>query len=189
MEDKEFIEKQNKIICDLEEEFYKYHNKKNEKILAVSLLNKEKINTWHLTDFNLIETFANKNPLIKVGNLTLNAQNYPACTKLVYDIDKDKKYLLTPEKIDHLNDKNIDISQFELLAERTRIANYGEVWQIESESLKNLFHQQLLAIKFLDTFYYSEDYNEKVFIVKDNYTNQKKFVNSKGQIVMKKQKK
>ena len=184
---KEFYKKQNEKIEKLKENFYKYHSRKEYRIIAISLKNKENINTWHLIDIDYIERFKEKQPIIMFGSIKVTAGKYPAYTKLVLHEEKNKRFLITPEKEKELKEKKIDIKNFKILAERIRLADYGEIWNIKDEKLNNLYREQLTSIRINKEEYISNEYRSEVFLIQNKINKKKYLVNYKGQVIMKKE--
>jgi hypothetical protein len=178
----------NERLLDLKDEFFLYHKKEDYSIIAISLHNFDNQNTWHLIDIDYIERFKDKQPTLKFGGFKAEAFKYPAYTKLVYHEDKNKRYVITPEKEKELKNKNIDINNLKILAERTRLAQFGEIWNIKDERLANLYRDQLISLKIGEVSYNAYEYREKVFIIKHKLSNKKSLCSANGKIVMKIQK-
>jgi len=175
----------NEILLELKKEFYKYHDKKEWSIIAISYPNFEHQNTWHLMDIDYIERFKNKQPILRFGHTKVDAVKYPAYTKLVFHEDKNKRFVITPEKEEELKKKNITIDNFQVLAERVRLAHFGEIWNITDERLASLYREQLISLKIGGEIYNAYEYRSKIFIREHKLTRKKSLVNVKGQIIMK----
>jgi hypothetical protein len=182
----EFYQKQNEKLLKLKELFFQTFSPSDYRIIAITLLNRDNVNTWHLMDIDYIERFKDKQPVLQFGSIKINAQKYPAYTKLVLHEDKNKRFLITPEKEKELIKKNIDLDNFKILAERTRLSHFGEIWNIKDDKLNSLYREQLISIRIKDEFYNSTDYRSEVFLIQNKLTNEKFLCNYKGQIVMKK---
>jgi hypothetical protein len=182
----DFYKQQNLKLLKLKEKFFSNMSSTEFKIIAITLPNKENINTWHLIDFDYIERFKDKQPILQFGSLKINADKYPAYTKLIYNEEKNKRYLITPDKEKELKKKNFNIEDYILLAERKRLANFGEIWNIEDDRLNHLYREQLISIKIGDVFFNSTDYRKEIFLIQNKLNNKKFLTNYKGQVVMKK---
>ena len=181
----EFYSKLNEELLKLKEEFFIYHDKKEWKLIAIAYPNYEKQNTWHLMDLDYIERFKDKQPTLKFGVHKVDAIKYPAYTKLVYHEDKNKRFLITPKKADELKKKNVNIDNLKVLAERTRMPYFGEIWNVLDNQLSMLYKDQLITLKIGDEIFNAFEYRPKVFIREHKLTRKKSLVNAKGQIIMK----
>lgn len=168
----------------LENEIKKFKEKyKDLSLIAINFRNAKKELTWHLLDYNMIEDFKNNHPVIKIGSITIKADDYEIGTALIYDTNKNKKYLVNKDKLNILKEKNIN---FDTLATRGRMKGFGGVWKIESKKMANDYEEQLFGIKIEDHIYLSTDYQEKIFIVKNKFNNKKMLLTLDGKVPMKK---
>ena len=178
----------NERLLKLKEEFFLYHKKEDYSIIAISLHNFDKQNTWHLMDIDYIERFKDKQPTLKFGGFKAEAFKYPAYTKLVYHEDKNKRFVITPEKEEELRRRNVNVDNLKVLAERTRLAQYGEIWNIKDIRLSNLYRDQLISLRIGEDTYNAYEYREKVFIIKHRFSKKKSLCSVNGKIIMKIQK-
>lgn len=154
----------------------------NYDILAINYRNSFNNLTWHLFDFNYIEQFRNKQPILRIGNITLKADDYEYGTSLVYEANRDKKYVLVPEKQKLLKSKNI---AFDTLATRARLPSFGGIWKILDEEFASKYSDQLFGIKINNHLHLSHQYEKKTLIVKNKLTNEKTLMTIRGKIPMK----
>ena len=169
----------------LKKEFFKY-NSKDYSIIAITYPNRENNNTWHLMDIDYIERFKEKQPVLQFGALKIKANDYPAYTKLVYHEEKGKRFVITPEKEKQLKEKKFNFSSIRTIANRVRLANFGEIWKIEDDKINEVYKDQLTSIKIGDEWFHSSDYRKEVFLVKNKMNNEKYLLSVVGKIVMKK---
>lgn len=186
-----YEEKQKKEFYEKIEGYIKrfsFHNKKNDfKILAININNLSNLKTWILIDEHLKTRFKNKQPVIKIGGMLLKAESYPINTKLIFDADKNKKYLVPKEKWEELKENKGDIlnKRFELIAERRRISGFGGIWEIYDEKLNNDLHEQMIGLKLDNILYLADDYRSEVYLVRNKMNNQKLIINHQFKIVSK----
>jgi len=80
----EFYQKQNEKLLKLKELFFQTFSPSDYRIIAITLLNRDNVNTWHLMDIDYIERFKDKQPVLQFGSIKINAQKISCLYKTCF---------------------------------------------------------------------------------------------------------